>query len=190
MHHFFALTLPDEVRQHAAETADDWRRRLRASWYAPADYHITLKFLGDVPEERQPELIAAALPVAAQAAPVDVRLHGIGVFPDAQRPQVLWVGVEVTAGLRELAGQLETALAALGFRREMRPYIPHITIARIRAPRPLTPEDWPKLNEQTFPVFTVRHFVLMQTLPPEARRKDQPVRYNTVHPFPLGDTHL
>ncbi|MBV9851975.1 MAG: RNA 2',3'-cyclic phosphodiesterase [Armatimonadetes bacterium] len=191
MNHFFALELSDEARRAVAAVAGEWRRRLRprAAWYNPADYHITLKFLGDVPEMRQPELVAAALPVAARDTLLEIRLRGIGVFPNARRPNVLWVGVQDNDTLKELAAQLDGALADLGFRRETRAYVPHVTLARIRAAHPLGPEDWPDTGERTFPNFAADHFVLMQTLPPGARQKGSPVRYNTVHTFPFGNPH-
>ena len=190
MNHFFALELSNEARQEVWETAQDWQRLLgpshKAKWYEPEDYHVTLKFLGDLPERRQPELIAAATPVAASTAPVLPGLESLGAFPGLYRPNVLWVGVSAGPDLADLAARLEEAMAVLGFPREGRPYRPHVTIARCRsAPRV---GEWPMPCEHLFAEWWASRFVLLQTLPPEARANGSTARYNAVHTFPFGNT--
>ncbi len=194
MNHFFALELSDEARQEVWARSQEWQRLLepshKAGWYEPEDYHITLKFLGDLPEARQPELIAAATPIAASTAPFVPGLEVLGAFPGLHRPNVLWVGVSTGPEPADLASRLEEAMAALGFPREGRPYRPHITIARCR-PLPGMGEwlmPYEHLFGYLFGEWWVSRLVLMQTLPPGDRANGSTARYNAVHTFPFGDT--
>lgn len=193
MNQFFALTLPPDVQQFVGQTVTRWRRLLPADfparWYAPEDCHITLKFLGSVPPERQAQLIQAAAAVAECAAPVSVTLAACGGFPDLRRPFVLWAGVGRDDALASLAGQLDQAMTLFGYALERRAYTPHITLARCRVTRRETLLAVPDGNEQVFPCFQAGHFALMQTSPPDARPKGERRRYNIVQTFPLGSTH-
>ena len=94
-----------------------------------------MKFLGDVDEGRL-EAIAGALTGAVPgAAAFDSQVEGLGAFPSAARPRVVWAGVTVGApAIGDLAGRVDEALAALGFAREARPFSAHITLGRIRQP--------------------------------------------------------
>lgn len=194
MNHFFALALPSDAQQFVGEVMEGWHRLLppdvSARWYAPVDCHITLKFLGDVPETRHEEIVQAVAPIGAAVKPFSIALAPCGGFPSLQRPLVLWAGVERSETLQQLAEQIDRTTAPLGFPPERRPYAPHVTLTRCRVGRRETPLPTPDTGERAFPVFGVDHFALMQTSSPEARPKGTRRRYNIVHTFPLGDTHL
>ena len=191
MNHFFAIELSPAARQAVVATVEQWKPLLSpaqaAKWYVPEDYHVTLKFLGDLPETAQPELIASALLTAALTAPFEVGLTGTGAFPSLARPNVIWVGVRDAPPLTALAARLEAALAAVGHLPERRPYRPHVTVARCRPAR--TAGEWPAPSEHLFPFWRVTRFVLMQTVPPESRANGTKARYNNVHTFPFGGAH-
>ena len=169
--------------------SQEWQRILgagcKAKWYGIDDYHVTVKFLGDLPEERQPELIATAAPIAASTAPFVPGLESVGAFPGLHRPQVLWAGVSAGPEMADLAARLDVALADIGFAPEGRSYRPHVTVARCR-PAPGVGE-WPVSCERLFSKWWATRLVLMQTLPPDARAKDGKPRYNTVQAFPFGN---
>ena len=99
----------------------------------PNGIHLTLKFLGDVKVAQAPDLTATLDGIGPQAVPFTVELGDIGGFPDLGSPRVLWVGL---AGdlepLSALARLVDSAVAELGFRRETRPFNPHLTVARMR----------------------------------------------------------
>ena len=105
------------------------------AWVAPGNLHLTLKFLGAVPETRI-ESIAGALSAASlEANPFQARIRGLGAFPSAGRPRVVWAGVtEGAAEMIDLARRVDTALAALGLSRDERPFSPHVTLGRVRRP--------------------------------------------------------
>ena len=195
MNHFFALELPADIRQQIAEHSQRWRNLLGpefpARWYEPEDYHITLKFLGDVSDGRQAELIAAAAPVAEATEPFGVPMASPNVFPSERFVNVLIRSLRSGDEMLSLYRRMELTMQTLGFPREARrDYVPHVTVARCKS-RPR--QEVSILNippEQTFGVFSVDRLTLMRTTLPESRQKERPIRYNTVHTFPLGNPHL
>ena len=136
---FCAVELPSEVRQRAAEHAARLRERFRearASWPRAENLHLTLKFLGEIDEGRVALLSSAAARAAEQSQPFELIIEGAGAFPPRGAPRVLWLGVEdESGGLARLQSRLEDECAAAGFPREERPFHPHLTLARVRAPQ-------------------------------------------------------
>ena len=120
---------PADDRQPALA---DLLRRLR--WTHPGNWHLTLRFLGNVPTPRLPELTTALAEVAF--APFTLAVGRAGAFPARGTPRVLWLGL--TRGGKEcasLAGAVNAALAPLGFAPEGRPFAPHLTLARVHEAR-------------------------------------------------------
>jgi 2'-5' RNA ligase len=104
-------------------------------WVAPDLLHITVRFLGGVAEARLPQVEQAAEAAASQSQSFSVRLAGLGAFPHARAPRVIWAGLEAGPGLDALvtlAGRVEAELRARGFPPEERAFSPHITLARTR----------------------------------------------------------
>jgi 2'-5' RNA ligase len=137
---FIAVNLSAEVRNAAEALARQLRdeidraARARATWVAAGNLHLTLRFLGEVDEAtgaRAVAIVAAPLPLPA----FDLALGGVGAFPPAGRPRVLWIGVSRGAEeLVQLHDLLEARLAPLGVEQEDRPYRAHLTLARFREP--------------------------------------------------------
>ena len=149
-------------------------------WTRPENVHLTLKFLGDVRAEALNNIRAALGEVCAQHAPFDAALAELGAFPSARRAKTLWIGVgEGSDRLRSLAADVDDALAPLGFEREKRPHVPHLTLGRARS-RPLH-LDLPSGVEVTG--FRVRRVELA-----ESRLAAEGATYRTVGGFALGRT--
>jgi 2'-5' RNA ligase len=110
--------------------------RSKIKWVEPKNIHLTLQFLGDVGVEVLGEM-AGLLSVAFSGnPPFEVSLHGLGTFPSAQKPRVVWAGM--VAGVLELeavSDAVHQVTGEFGFRREKRPFKPHVTLGRIRDPR-------------------------------------------------------
>jgi len=131
-----AILLDDAVRRALGEAIEQLRAVARdVAWVAPGNLHLTLKFLGAVPETRI-ESVAGALRDAGLAGrPFEARIRGLGAFPSTGRPRVVWAGVTDGASqMTELARCVDIALVALGFAPEERPFSPHITLGRVRRP--------------------------------------------------------
>lgn len=103
----------------------------------PSRVHLTLAFLGDVPDDA-PSTLAPALDAATAGAPAfDVQLRGVGAFPTAGKPRVVWAGVHDAPRLDALAQSTRDHLAQAGFPGDDKPFRAHATLARTRSPRGL-----------------------------------------------------
>ncbi len=128
---FIAISLPDEVRSELEEFIRECRVSApKLKWVRTANLHVTLKFLGETPEAKRTE-IGEALAAVKVSEPIPIEVRGLGFFPNARRPRVLWAGVESSAGLSALAEKIDQSMHAVGFAREARPFSPHLTLARI-----------------------------------------------------------
>lgn len=132
---FIAIEIPDAVRQEIAQVQEQLKKsEERISWTKPGNIHLTLKFLGDVDENRIPAVIEAVAQAVESMPAFRFNIRGIGAFPNIRGPRVLWVGVEnETNELLRIADNLEEELAQLGFAKEKRKFSPHLTIARVRS---------------------------------------------------------
>jgi RNA 2',3'-cyclic 3'-phosphodiesterase len=113
-------------------------------WVRPEGIHLTLKFLGDVPDEREAALGAGLARAAQGTGALPLTLGEFGVFPDFRRPRVVWIGVSSEPALELLQHRIEQEFAALGFPTEARPFRPHLTLAR--AARNARPRDFANLE--------------------------------------------
>ncbi len=132
---FVALELPDEVKTFLYTIIKDLRTAIKeARWVNTQAMHLTLKFLGDVPLPTIPTVVTALEKPLTIRGPIQLRLSGLGCFPNIKRPRVLWIGVTDTQSiLRPLVEEIENALLPLGFPRESRSFKPHLTLARVRS---------------------------------------------------------
>ncbi|OLC78745.1 MAG: 2'-5' RNA ligase [Gemmatimonadetes bacterium 13_1_40CM_4_69_8] len=132
---FVALNLPPAVREAVWAAAAPLRElQLPVNWVRADGVHLTLKFLGEVSDEQEPELLAALAQAAGSgegaSRGIPLALGGFGVFPDLRRPRVVWVGVAPEPALELLQHRVEQAFAPLGFPTEGRPFRPHLTLGR------------------------------------------------------------
>jgi RNA 2',3'-cyclic 3'-phosphodiesterase len=129
---FIAVEIDPKVIDKISAAINQLKSRVPGvHWVAATNFHLTLKFLGDV-EEAQINQIAATLEEQFHPFPrFTINAKGLGVFPDFRRPKILWVGL---AGieLSSLVSRLESALEPLGFAPETRSFTPHLTIGRWR----------------------------------------------------------
>ena len=105
-------------------------------WVRAEHIHLTMKFLGDVPDTVAADVCRLGQNLAAEFEPFEFTAVGAGCFSNHGRPRVIWVGVEDPSGsVRRLHDRIETTLAPLGLRRELRAFKPHITLGRVRSAR-------------------------------------------------------
>jgi 2'-5' RNA ligase len=129
---FVAVNLPSKDRDRIHRAARPLRdRSMPVRWVVPENYHLTLKFLGEVRPERVERIEAILARVAAGCPCFTADLGGYGAFPSVRRPRVLWLGIEPTPALRCLKQDVEWGLAELGFERETRAFHPHLTLGRV-----------------------------------------------------------
>ena len=126
---FIAIELSDEIKDHIGEVQMGIRE---ANWTKRSQLHLTLKFIGEV-DPRQAAAIQAALGKVT-GEPFTLRLNALGQFPPKGKARILMAAVEENAALEALHGRVEDALAEVGVEREGRRFVPHITVARFKAP--------------------------------------------------------
>lgn len=146
---FVAVNLPAEERRRAWDAAEPLRSaRLPVRWVGEDALHLTLRFLGEVGEDRVAPIAEALRGAVGGARSFAVTLGGVGAFPSVARPRVVWLGVERHPALELLANDVELALQAFAFEPELRPFSPHLTLGRVeRGARPAVFRDFARLAE-------------------------------------------
>ncbi|GAB6158085.1 RNA 2',3'-cyclic phosphodiesterase [Desulfotomaculum varum] len=131
---FIAIRLPDSIKQRLAAAQAVLRQTGAAvKWVEHHQFHLTLKFLGETPPPQVPAIVEAIRKCGGAAAPFQLALDGLGVFPDRGKPRVVWAGLGGNRqALLALQACLEQQLMPLGFQPENRPYTPHLTLGRFR----------------------------------------------------------
>jgi len=188
---FIAIPLPHPVLEELAALQRQLERQCpprSVRWVRAEGIHLTLKFLGDTPTEKLPD-IKQALAVVARHAPVCAfTVEGLGCFPNPRRPRVVWVGVqEPTGRLAALQDAVEEAMAPLGYPPEGRGFTPHLTLGRVqrRAPR----SDVARIGEAvtsatvgTLGQVNASHFALIRSV-----LKPTGAEYTALEEFTLRD---
>jgi len=132
---FIAIELPGELKQALAELQRKFKSAgsLPVKWVDPANIHLTLKFLGDIDVDSPEKIVKALEEAAGGLTSFNIEVRGLGVFPNMNRIQIIWVGLHgELEKLGQLQKRLETSLKLLGFPPENRPFTPHLTLARVR----------------------------------------------------------
>jgi 2'-5' RNA ligase len=129
---FMALGLPASVRRDLADVQARLAGGGVVRWVRPESTHLTLKFLGDVPESRVRLASEAVMDVAGRHPVLDLDLGGLGRFPSRGRPRVVWMGVENAPALERLRDDVEDTFARVGFSRDPKSFRAHITLGRAR----------------------------------------------------------
>lgn len=177
---FVAVDVPDDIRDAIeSEIVGELRHVVAgARWTRPEGRHLTLKFLGNVAEDRVEEIGRTLGDVAVRDASFEARFAGIGGFPNVRRPRVLWIGVEEgSAELSELARAVESGFEPLGFEPEGRAFHGHLTLARFPSPRAIELPDI-DVRLRRFPVAEVVLF--------RSHLHPKGARYEALRRFALG----
>jgi 2'-5' RNA ligase len=130
---FTAIDLPEDIVTNLSKLLVRLKPTARINWTSPQNLHITTKFIGEWPDERMPELTTTLHIVPSRPA-IPIAIEKLGFFPNPHSPRVFWTGVNAGDALVQLARDTEDALATLGIAKEQRPYLPHLTLARIKTP--------------------------------------------------------
>lgn len=132
---FIASDLPDAVKTVLGERAAALRRAVpAASWGRAETYHITYAFLGDQDERTVAPLADALETALGSSLAFDATVGSSGFFPDARRPRVAWVGLRPPEAFAALADAVRGAVRSAGVGMDEKPFAPHMTIARMKAP--------------------------------------------------------
>jgi 2'-5' RNA ligase len=184
---FVALEIPSAVRDNLAafikemSLLSEQLEQRWVRWVRPENLHVTLKFIGEVADAKL-DGIRAALAMVRADGPLDLRVRGMGFFPDEERTTVAWTGLVATPGLPALAEAIDGAVATQGIRKENRPFVAHLTLARFAPPgiqRGLLAAI-NKNRERAFGSFQATEFHLI-----ESKLKPSGAEYTSLATFPL-----
>lgn len=156
---FVAIDLP-EARWAPLEALQT--DAFSARWTPPEQYHLTLRFIGNV-AERQAEAVERAL-APVPGAPFELQGPGLGVFPSRRKPRVLFANIQRAAALMTLQHRIDEALLSAGVDRADKPFHPHVTVARLKRVRPQAVRRYLR-ERQDFHLasFPVTEFILYQS---------------------------
>jgi 2'-5' RNA ligase len=131
---FVAIDLPESIRASIGAAQEALKSYgFRVKWVRPESIHLTLKFLGNIDANRTDAIVNAMTLAARGRAALHLNASGIGVFPNARRPRVIWVGLGGQVDhLKSLQQTLDVHLADLGFPAERRPFKGHLTLGRVK----------------------------------------------------------
>ncbi len=186
---FLAIELSDEVRASLAALIRQFRQiSSKISWVPPENLHLTLRFLGDIDRvdlEHLAERLAGPL---QDVEPFRLTVRGIGAFPNPRRPAVIWAALaRPPEPLTVVQGLAESAARAVGLEAELRAFVPHITLGRVRNRRasPVLIETIEREKDLAVGEFTVRTVSLFSTeLTPHAaihrKLKDFPLKWTST----------
>ena len=166
---FTGIDLSEEIRERLERLLMHLRPTAHLKWSPVYNLHLTLKFIGEWPEEKLPQL-AEALRSIPPREPIVAEVKGLGWYPNPHHPRVFWVGVQAGEPLLNLVRDVETALAPLGIAKEDREFSAHLTLARIKDPVPLQAlrGTIAQLESLEFGSFPVDRFYLYRSQPGSA----------------------
>jgi 2'-5' RNA ligase len=131
---FVAIELDHPIKRallHVADSLKDFRRTVR--WASEHQMHLTLKFLGEVPDDKVPAVTDACARIAAECEPFEFVLNRAGCFPPEGRVRIVWGGSSVMPEeLDHCVHRCEEVFEEIGFSKENRPFTPHVTIGRVK----------------------------------------------------------
>jgi 2'-5' RNA ligase len=132
---FVAMEIPSTVGENLASLLESLRAvSPQTRWVRSENLHVTLKFIGEVPQAKLAGIRGALAGVRSEQ-PVTLDFRGLGFFPNEKRPRVFWAGIAASPSLRTLAADIDGATEKLGIPREQRAFSPHLTLARFEPPR-------------------------------------------------------
>lgn len=178
---FVSLELPDDVRARLQLLCCDVPG---ARWTDPDQFHLTVRFIGEVEEHVFDEIRDGLASVRVD--PFEITVRGVGHFPPRGQPKVLWAGIAPSASLDLLHQRVDAALTRAGVPRDKRKFAPHITLARLRGSPSRAVGSFLSANGlfQADPIAVDRFWLYSSQLSPK----------HAVHraeaEYPLGDALL
>jgi 2'-5' RNA ligase len=188
MRTFVAIELTEDCRQNLLNAIQSLQPIAGGiKWSGPPQLHLTIKFIGEIPEEAVPDAEEALAQAAAEVEPFSMQVSGLSGFPPKGVPRVLFAAVQEDSGaLGELQSRVENVLeTSLGVEPEDRKFIPHVTLGRVKKKGFCPPLDklQDQLQETDFGTVPVNNMVLIKSeLTP-----DGPI-YTPLHTFTLGES--
>ena len=182
---FVAIKLPANIVSYLGQLVDSYQQinpGQAIRWVKSENIHLTLKFLGNTPTNKLPELYREIDLVCANTPTFNIHLTTLGCFPNQKRPRVIWVGLDSdTSWLANLHQSIEESVVALGWKSETRKFHPHLTLGRVKNSRAISDVRFPwgqAVDAKSFAVNSIHVF--------ESQLQPSGAVYSVRHVSPLG----
>jgi 2'-5' RNA ligase len=132
---FIAVDFPIEIKEKIIEITAYFQSKLppaQIKWVEPDHMHLTLKFMGETPHDKLVQIKQSIHQVISVFPSFEIEIKALGMYPNNQRPRVIWLGINAENHLILLHNQLDQALKGEGIKSDRRPFSPHLTIGRVR----------------------------------------------------------
>lgn len=163
---FISLELPEELKKNIY----GYIEKLKAAgsdvkWIPPENLHLTLKFLGNTPEELLKNINERLISLSKSHDRFSLQVSGAGAFPNIKYPRVIWLGVHDSEETIKLQRDIDESMAELGFKRDEKQFTPHLTIGRVRSLRNKDAliKELAALKEVDFGKIEVNNITLMKS---------------------------
>ncbi len=170
MRAFFCLPSDKRLSDELYAISADLRTRIntRVSWVTKRNFHVTIRFLGEINPMLTIDLERMARRIVAEIPPFDIEIDRLGAFPHPARARVIWAGGKASAGFTELVSKVNEGLSELGFPKDRTDPIAHITLGRVKGrPDPALPRILTELDDAVnYPLHVNRLILMESTLTP------------------------
>ncbi|RJR16925.1 MAG: RNA 2',3'-cyclic phosphodiesterase [Nitrospiraceae bacterium] len=163
---FIAIELPDTVKSALMSLQQELKKcGADVRWARPEGIHLTLKFLGEVEERLIGRIVEALTGTCRKFQEFHCEIRGVGVFPGAGAPRVLWTGIADHDDLALIHQDIDAAMSSLGFERENRKFTPHLTLGRFRSSvgKMALLDEMQAYKELNLGIIDVNHISLMRS---------------------------
>jgi 2'-5' RNA ligase len=181
---FISIELPERLKKDINTLTEKLRvTGADVKWVPTGNLHLTLKFLGNTPEENLPAIKDHVQAAASRSPNFMAALSGVGVFPSRNKPRIIWIGILGSDEILHLQGNIEENLQTMGYEPESRPFKAHLTIGRVMSMRgkELLLRELDALKETVFGEFRVDDVSVMKS-----ELKPSGARYTSLYTIPLG----
>ena len=148
---FIAVEIDQPNKQKISDLISNLKKsKADVKWITEDQMHLTLKFLGNIDKDKVQDISNTLSNISNNFKSFTISLSNIGVFPNLNRPRVIWLGVDKGADyLKNLSERIENELEKLGFEKEDREFNPHLTLGRVKTSKDLS-ELKKLINETQF----------------------------------------
>ncbi len=135
MRAFIAIDLPKEIKDYLSLLEAKLKQSgADVKWVAPVNIHLTLKFLGEIDEQKTNKITQILEEISFRTPQYHLKLGDIGAFPNIKSPRIIWIGLAAGDNeTKEIATNLEEKIEKIGIPKEDKPFASHITIGRIKS---------------------------------------------------------
>jgi len=163
---FIGIRIPEDIKENIHGITQKLSKKIKeARLVPPENLHITLKFLGEVEDNRLKAIGDNLVSICRQVVPFDIFFKGTGVFPEGKQIRVFWIGVSSGGILKNLNIKIEKELETLGFLRDNR-FQEHLTVARFKSIpiRSFVSELMESYKESFFGSMYAEHVEIIQSI--------------------------